>query len=122
MAILIKDFVLHEVDRDCENGLYGSDRILTLEFGDMKIEKVENDYVFACELKDSEIKRLFQLKQNTKSNRELYKNVIVAKWEMFKSRYIDDEDYTDFKPAIYDDLIALKNGKCEIYQDPETGG
>ncbi len=136
--ITVTKFVFHEVDRDPESRyvffplrhfssnikrsfflrLYGGNRILTEEHGDMDIVEIKfeekYDIVIACEIYDKKAKKVFRIPKNAKSDEALFISSIVNRWEILKSNYIDDENYTDYLPAWYQDLAEVVAGKLKI--------
>jgi hypothetical protein len=100
MALPIEIFVLHNVDRDPENGFfffflffcfsfrrYGGDRILTEEFGDMDIVayNLSTNIIQACDLNDPTQIKLFQIKPNAPSSLELFSSRILGRWIVLRS-------------------------------------
>ncbi len=95
---------------------YGGNRILTINYGDMEITSfnVVTRQVTACDLHGIGDTIVFQLPQHATSDYELFGRTILARWEELKSRWKDDEDYTDYLPALYDNLNDLSTGNCRI--------
>jgi hypothetical protein len=91
---------------------------------------VANHIVQACGLVDTSYVRWFQLPPNAVSSWELFASSILARWAvlrsflrpiyrgvyafLFRPRWINDEDYTDYLPGFYGSLEDLDNKKLQI--------
>ena len=96
---------------------YGGNRIYTEEFGDLSVTSynLQENTIEACDLRDSTKIFYFKLPETATSDRDLYTKSIIARWHDVQRRWVDDEDYTDYIPAIYENLQCLSIGKMEIY-------
>jgi hypothetical protein len=97
---------------------YGENRILTEEYGDMGIRSFDlaTSIVIAYELKiGSHETKMFQLVPGAKSSRTMYRDRILKRWAVLRERWVNDDDFLDFFPAIFDDLNALSSNSCEIF-------
>jgi len=128
-AIDTHTYVLHSVDFDPEIGGEGGNRILTEEYGDMSIESynTETRTITASHLNsDNGDTMEFHLLPNTRSDIELFRRTVVAKWNLLKDEWEDvdededegDEDYIsvyeNMMPAIYHTFSDMINGEIEI--------
>lgn len=119
--IPLSTFALHQTDRDPETGVYGGDRILTKEYGDLVIQSyhVGQGIVRARRILDDKGPTfVFQLEpKDASSNKTLFFQTILARWEELRSDYEGSEDYTDYLPAFYANLQDLDNGKLRLVRD-----
>jgi len=116
--IPLTKFALHHVDRDPENGMYGGSRILTEEYGDLDVTSfdVGQGIVRAQDIWKRHEPLVFKLQPTDgKSDLNFFKEKIVARWQELEPDYVDDENYTDYLPAHYENLADMKAGKMIIW-------
>ena len=108
--IPLTKFALHHVDRDPENGMYGGSRILTEEYGDLDVTSfdVGQGIVRAQDIWKRHEPLVFKLQPTDgKSDLNFFKEKIVARWQELEPDYVDDENYTDYLPAHYENLADM---------------
>jgi len=116
--VSITTFALHQVDRDPENGMYGGNRILTEEFGDLQIVSYDMNLktIIGQDLFRTRPRICLQLSTD-KSDRDFFERKIVKRWnEELKKNYEGDEDFTDYLPGFYASLEDMYKGKLELYR------
>jgi hypothetical protein len=133
--IRIVKFVLHQTDRDPINGGYGGDRIYVAEplelegdweiksfdetYGILRVKAVLNPTLVGASAMS--LRHTFIIDPNAKSDRDLYKTQFIDEWNKIKHNYKGDENYSDYKPALYIDLHAMKSNDLEVLAEAPTG-
>jgi hypothetical protein len=115
-------FVLHQVDRDPENGLYSGNRILIEGKGDFEIVKYDIK-TGDLRIRTCTFKPIFfhvKISPEAKSNMDLFKRDILRPWrECYSPSLKNSEDYTDYLPAYYETLQDLAEEKSHIVHDDD---
>lgn len=116
----IPRYVLHQTDRDPTSGTYAGKRIWTFD-GDFDIEcyDVNNRLLHVRSVTDREKNHLFYLPRDTKLDRDLLEEGLMAQWSVCQKMWKDDDNYTDYWPAIYDTLEDMKADRLKILR-PEN--
>lgn len=91
---------------------------MTEEHGDMAITHIDyiQRIITAIDLNDETKVKVFQIAPDAKSDRELFNNTVVARWNVLRPNFIDDDDFTDYMPGFYANLDAVKREALEIIE------
>jgi hypothetical protein len=118
--VKITKFVLHDVDRDPRNGIYGGNRIWTTTFGDLEIVTFDekSGYVDARTLELEPGHILLEIDPTEKTDRNMLFETLLKPWrDYYQQRYYGDTDYTDYKPYYFDTLQDMRDKKGHFVAD-----
>ena len=106
--------------REWKCSLYGGDRILTEEYGDMEILSyhVDQGIVRARDIYHIGPRVVFKLPSGeTKSDSDFFLRTICARWEILKAQYVNDDNFTDYFPAYYTTLKAMDEDRVQVVRN-----
>lgn len=112
----ITKFAIVQVDRDPETGAYGENDTLILQDGTRHgIGSINENVVTTTR------GMTFELGSEL-SDMEIFNKFVVQPWEARVKSYLEDEDFTDYWPAIYVSVEDVKNNNLLMYAyDRSTG-